>query len=144
MNLKWLTDLRGVNYWLLASAIGMNLIWTYLTLFFGAALFIGNIDESMASDARSLEGIISTVQVGLMVSIFVGSFITGWMTGKMGMDNRGPTYGVIGSVGSVGLIVFSLLQTGAGIFSLLLAAVAVAGGLNGGITSLDKVKRVEE
>ena len=127
MNWKQLFDLRGTNLWLIAAAVGCNVLWTLLTLFTG--VFVLANDESATA----------IVQLGLMISEFLGPFFSGWFIGWTAADGRGPTYGVIGSLGSVGLILFMLLPTG--IIGLMVAVVALAGGLNGGLLSEGRRRR---
>lgn len=126
MNWKALFNLKGINFWLLGSGIGLNLIWTFVTLMASFAFLNG------ASE------LIPIVQVGMMLGVLAGNFATGWLTGKMADDNRGPTYGVICSLGSLALIVFVVLPSG--IMGLLLAAMALAGGFNGGMLSIRRYK----
>jgi hypothetical protein len=126
MNWKQLFNLRGTNLWLIAAGVGWNAIWSFVTLFVGYRVL-------------GLTSAVSAVQLGLMVSAFVGPFLGGWLTGRMAADGRGPTYGVIGSLGSVGLILVTILPTG--ILGLLVAIVALAGGLNGGLLSGDRRPR---
>jgi len=121
MNWRQLLNLRGINFWWLGSAIGLNGIWTLITLFFAFRLL--SIDASAAD----------TVQLGLMISAFLGTFVVGWFTGRMADDGRGPTYGLVGSLGSLALVLFVLVPTG--IVGLLVAGTVVAGGLNGGLLS---------
>jgi hypothetical protein len=126
MNWKSLVNFSGLNYWLLASGIGLNLIFTFIIIFLSF--------DSLTTNPQAPE----LIQIGLMVAIFFSTFLTGWLLGRMADDNRGPTYGLIGSLGSVGLIIPLLLP--AGILGFLLAVVALAGGLNGGIMSLPRKK----
>jgi hypothetical protein len=126
MNWKSLFNLRGINYWLLGSGIGLSMIWTFATLMFSFSILTQN------------SGAVETVQIGLMVSILIGNFLIGWLIGRMADDNRGPTYGLLSSLGSLILIVFVVVPTG--ILGLLVAVMAVAGGLNGGIFSLRRYR----
>lgn len=119
---KSLINPTGLNYWLIASGVGLNLIFTFMTLYL---TFYGLIVEPQA-----IEG----TQLVLMVMIFLSNLLTGWLIGWMADDNRGPSYGLISSLGSVGLIVAVVLPTG--ILGLLLAVVALAGGINGSVLSL--------
>ena len=121
MNWRFLFNLKGLNFWLLASGIGLNLIWTFLILMFT----VGALDN----DQNARPG----GQVWMMIGIFIGAFLIGWLISKMAADNRGPTYGLIGSLGSVLLLIFVLLP--AGELGLLAAGAALAGGLNGGLFS---------
>src|SRR5262245_47238435 len=126
MNWKSLLNLGGLNYWLLASGIGLNLIFTFLIIFFSFGSLLGNPQAP------------ERIQLGLMAAVFFSTFLTGWLIGRMADDNRGPTYGLISSLGSVGLIAPLLLP--AGILGILLTIVALAGGINGGVMSLPRKK----
>lgn len=128
MDLKELFNLRGLNYWLLASGIGLNGIWTFLTFLFSLQML-----ESVASNP-------AIIQLVMMIAIFLGTFFTGWLIGKWAGDLRGPTYGVVGSVSSVGIILFVLLPAG-GVTGILTALVALAGGFNGGLLTLPRPPR---
>ena len=128
MNLKGLFNMRDLNYWLLASGIGLSAVWTIITLI----VLLQFLVEDLST--------IGTVQLILMTSIFIGNFITGWITGKLAADLRGPTYGVVSSLASVVICVFVLIPAG-GIFGLLTAVVAVAGGFNGGLLTLPRIPR---
>lgn len=123
MNLKYLLNLKGLNIWLVTSAMGMNFMWTSLILIF-------------STRALARTGLVTPIQLGLMVGVFLGTFITGWAIGRIAPDNRGPSYGLYGSLGSVGLLVYAVLPTG--IMGLLLSLAALAGGLNGGLSSLKR------
>jgi hypothetical protein len=70
------------------------------------------------------------VQVGLLISEFIGPFIIGWFCGWRAFDDRGATYGVMGALGSVFMILLTLLASGG--IAILLSIAALAGGLNGG------------
>jgi hypothetical protein len=71
-----------------------------------------------------------------MVSMFIGAFLIGWLIGRWADDWRGPTYGLISSLGSVGLILLIILP--AGVLGVLVAIMALVGGLNGGLVSLKR------
>ena len=124
MNFKDVFNLRGLNYWLLASGVGLNIIWTFFIFLF-ALQFL-----------ESGGGNPAIVQLGMMIAVFLGAFLTGWLIGKWAADLRGPSYGVIGSLGSAGIILFVLAPTG--IVGLLTALVALAGGFNGGLFALPR------
>jgi hypothetical protein len=127
MDWKSLVNLSGLNYWLIASGIGLNLIFTYLAIFLS---FYG-----LNVEPQAVEG----TQLILMAVTFLSNLLTGWLIGWMADDNRGPSYGLMSSLGSVGLIVTVILPTG--ILGILLAVVALAGGINGGILSLRRRKQ---
>ncbi len=122
MNWRQLFDLKGVNLWLIGAGIGWNVFWTFGAL---VLAYISLRDLRVDQDA---------VQVGLMIGGFVGPLLSGWLLGRMAADERGPTYGIIGSLGSVFILLFILLPTG-GVLGVMVALVAVAGGLCGGLLS---------
>lgn len=116
-------NFRGINFWHLANSVGWNILWTgasLLIIFFGLG--------------KSQQGFL-LLQIGLMVSIFVGPLIAGFLFGHLAADGRGLTYGVVGSLGSVVLSLIFILPSG-GFLGLMLAVIAIAGGLNGGLLSL--------
>lgn len=123
MHWKSLLDIRGLNIWLLASGIGLNLIWTYLVLLF----VYGALSQNPAGAAW--------LQAAMLLAIFSGAFAIAWLIGRLADDNRGPTYGLWSSAGSL-ILIFALLVPVGGLLGLFAATVAVAGGLNGGLVSL--------
>ena len=128
MNLKSLFNMRDLNYWLLASGLGLSAVWMIITLIILLQFLIDDLNA------------IGTVQLILMASVFVGNFVTGWITGKLASDLRGPTYGVVSSLASVIISLLVLVPAG-GIFGILTALVAVAGGFNGGVLTLPRIPR---
>ena len=123
-----LFDLQGLNLWLLAGALGLNFIWAALVC--GAAsLYL--LSTEQASGALA--------QVGVMAGLFGLPFLTGWVAGRLSHSDRGPTYGLLGSLSAatVALIVFFP----GGVFGLLAAVAALSGGFNGGQASLRRDSR---
>jgi len=121
MNWRQLFNLRSTNLWLIGVGIGWNVVWTFVTLLIAFRVLSRN------------ESMVPAIQLMLMVSAFLGPFLSGWFTGRLAADGRGPTYGVIGSLVSVVLTLVVLVPSG--ILGLLVAVVALAGGLNGGLLS---------
>ena len=70
------------------------------------------------------------VQAGLLISEFIGPFLIGWFCGWLAFDDRGATYGVMGALGSVFIILLTLLASGG--IVIMLSIAALAGGFNGG------------
>jgi len=95
-----------------------NLLWSFFTL----------IIAFYALDVSG--GIIEKVQVGLLISEFMGPVIIGWFCGWLAFDDRGATYGVVGALGSVFILLLTLLASGG--IAILLSIAALAGGFNGG------------
>jgi hypothetical protein len=121
MNWKALFNLRGINFWWLASGVGLNLSWAIVVLLFVFRVLSAGIDT------------VENMQVVLMIGFFLGPLAIGWLVGRWADDGRGPTYGLIGSFGSLPLILYVILPSGP--LGLLVAVVALAGGLNGGLLS---------
>jgi len=118
VNRKSLFDVRGANGWIIALGVAANLLWSFFTLII--AFYILDVSG----------GTLETVQVGLLLSEFIGPFIIGWFCGWLAFDDRGATYGVVGALGSVLMILFTLLASG--LIAILLSIAALAGGFNGG------------
>ncbi len=118
-------NLRGINLWHLANSVGWNILWT------GGSLLIIFYLLGKSPDTYLI------LQLVLMLSVFIGSLIAGFLFGKLAADGRGPTYGVFGSLGSIILSLFIVFPSG-GILGIMLAVIAVAGGINGGLLSMRK------
>lgn len=118
MNRKSIFDIRGANGWILALSVVANLLWSFFTLII--AFYILDVSG----------GTIEVVQVGLLISEFIGSFLIGWFCGWLAFDDRGATYGVVGALGSVLIILLTLLASG--VIAVLLSIASLAGGFNGG------------
>ena len=118
MNRQSIFDVRGANGWIIALAIAANLLWSFFTLI--VAFYILDVSG----------GSIETVQVGLLISEFIGPFLIGWFCGWLAFDDRGATYGVVGALGSVFMILLTLLASG--VLAIMLSIASLAGGFNGG------------
>jgi hypothetical protein len=79
VNRKSLFDVRGANGWIIALGVAANLLWSFFTLII--AFYILDVSG----------GTIETVQVGLLLSEFIGPFIIGWFCGWLAFDDRGMT-----------------------------------------------------
>ncbi len=121
MDWKELTNLNGINWWLLLSGGGINFIWASGVLIWALQTI---------SEERST---INSIQVWLLLGLFLGPFLVGLMLGKWAADGRGPTYGIISTIISLGVIGYALIPNG--IIGLLALMVHLMGGLNGGLLS---------
>jgi hypothetical protein len=118
VNRKSLFDVRSANGWIIAMAVAANLLWSFFALI---------IAFSILNAGKANPGL---VQAGLLIGEFIGSFIIGWFCGWLAFDDRGATYGMTGALGSVFMILFTLLASGG--IAILLSVAALAGGFNGG------------
>ena len=118
MHRKSLLDVRGTNGWILAMGVAANLVWSFFTL----VIAFYSLDVSGSA--------IDSVQVGLLISEFIGPLVIGWFCGWLAFDDRGATYGIVGALGSVFIILLTLLASGG--IAILLSVAALAGGFNGG------------
>jgi hypothetical protein len=77
VNRKSIFDIRGANGWIIALGVVANLLWSFFTLII--AFYILDVSR----------GTIETVQVGLLISEFIGPFIIGWFCGWLAFDDLG-------------------------------------------------------
>lgn len=128
MDLRRLFNLNDINYWLLISGFALDAILTVVLLILLLQFLASRIST------------VSTMQLGLMIGLFIINFATAWVIGKMADDLKGPTYGLIGSIASAIIVVFVTVPAG-GVFGLLAAISALAGGFNGGVATLPRGPR---
>ncbi len=127
MHRKSFLDFRGTNGWILALGVAANLVWSFFTLLIAFYLL------DVSGEA------IDAVQVGLLISEFIGPLGIGWFCGWLAFDDRGATYGLIGALGSVFMILLYLLTSGG--IAILFSIAALAGGFNGGALTRYRGKR---
>jgi hypothetical protein len=122
MDFKRLMNTKGLGMWLLASAIGLNLIYQV------GLLFVINVGIQATGTTSGGD----MLQVIVLLACLFGPFVIAWIISGMAGDGRGPTYGVYGSFGAAIPLLFALLYTRT-ILVLLMVVIVLAGGLNGGI-----------
>ena len=120
-------NLKGLNFWMLGVGLGLNFFWALMLVIAGAFVI------SQSTLNRDL------IQVGMLLASFVGPFIIGWLVSKMAADLRGPSYGLIGSVG--GLIPIVVVLVPQGIFGIIIALTTLLGGMNGGIFAMRNLNK---
>ena len=125
MNWQKIFQLRGLNYWLVGSAIGWNILAGLTLLILSFQLL------------RLEQGGFDIIQIIMIIGAFCVAAIGGYFAGKIAGDGRGPAYGVYGSLGGVVVFLYVLLSSG-GLLGIIVAISAVLGGLNGGFMSASK------
>jgi len=128
VNWKDLFNLRGLDLWLVGVSFGWSVLWAFVSLLVAFLVLRANPDAA------------GTAQTGLMLSAFLGSLLSGWLLGRRAADGRGLTYGLITGLITAVLFGIVLIPIG-GMLGLLVAAVSLAGGLNGGLLSLRRPPR---
>ena len=131
MNWQKIFQLRGLNYWLIGSVFGWNLLAGFGLLILGFQVL------------RLEQGGFEIIQILLIIGAFCIAALGGFYAGKIAGDDRGPAYGVYGSLGGVIIFLYVLISSG-GLLGIIVAASAVLGGLNGGLMSTRKSKRVRD
>lgn len=119
MNFRRLIDTRDLNWWLVLAGIGCNFI-LMVAVAWGAA-----------STLRGGEAMVGASQIILILGTFLATGLTGFLTGWLARGN-GATYGLICSAGSLVIVAIALPLD---VLALIVAVVALAGGLNGGLLS---------
>ena len=124
MNLKRLVSFDNLNWWLVVSGMGSNLILTAIV-----ALAANAVASRQGTDSgATLSGII------MMLGTFLATFLTGFITGRMAQVNQ-TSYGIISCVG---VVIIILLTAPLSIFTFIMLCMALAGGLNGGMLSVPR------
>jgi hypothetical protein len=127
MNWKSLFDIRSTNAWILVLSIAANLVWSFFALIFiFGILNAGKMEPGLG-------------QAMLLLVEFIGPAFIGWFCGWLAFDDRGATYGLVGALGSVFMILLYLLASGG--IAILLSVAALAGGFNGGAVTRYRGRR---
>jgi hypothetical protein len=121
---KNILNFKGLSFWLLGSAIGLNVVWVALMMIFTVIA----TPKTETPEAPEWLGLV------LIVAAFLGPFLIALLIGKMASDQRGPTYGLMGAL-IAALIVAALILPGNVEIGFIMLAVTLLGGLNGGLMS---------
>ncbi len=114
-----LFDLRGLKIWVLILGFSLNVL---LSL----SLFIG-LTGWMAHSWDQIE----RAEVFLILGEFLIGYLVGFGVTLAAKDRHGPSYGVLGAMGSFFLVIF--FMTPVSILVLIVAVSALLGGYHGGI-----------
>ncbi len=125
-----LFDLRGLKFWLVALAIGLNLVLT--------GLFFVGINALLTQRGGWSGG----MDIFLMLGVFVLSALIGFGFAYLTKSVRGVSYAVWGAIGSFMMTTVLLYESG--LLAFLVAVMALLGGYNGGVVgqrlSLNRLK----
>ena len=113
MNWRAIFDLRGLNYWLIGSALGWNLLADFVLLI------------SSFQFMQIGQNGIQLIQIVLIIGVFLCGLLGGFVAGRMAGDGRGPAYGVYGSLSGVLLLLYVLVPSG-GLLGVIVALSAVS------------------
>jgi len=127
MNLKRLVSFQNLNWWLVVSGIGCNIILTA-----GVALLANAL--SVQGEAVT-QGALGTLV--MMLGTFLATMFTGFICGRMAQENE-TSYGVICCIGVAVIIVITIPPS---IYTVMMLFIALAGGLNGGMLSVRRSRR---
>ncbi len=124
---KNLFNLEKINWWILLGGIALNLT---------IVLTVGLVNAYVANHEATAEAYRQFGGPILLLIIFLACGLAGYLVGKMA-DDEPVKYAFLSSLGAavpmtVGAFLFVNLS------QLLLAIVAVLGGLNGGVLSLPR------
>ena len=122
MNLRRLVNFDNLNWWLVVSGIGCNIILTS-----GVALLTNALS---VQNETSTQGAVGTLI--MMLGTFLSTLFTGFICGRMAQENS-TSYGVICCIGVVVILVITIPPS---IFTVMMLFIALAGGLNGGMLSV--------
>lgn len=111
-------DLRGTKIAFILLSMAANVALSLL--------FFSLMDWLMLQYGDQVTGIDTT----LMLGIFLGSLLIGFLMSLFAKDGRGIAYGVYG--GLAGLVVIVLMTWKSGLLAALVGLMAVLGGYNGG------------
>ena len=125
MELRKLLNFKGLNIWITGAAIGLNLFGSVF-IWLVAFLILSQNEDSAPT----------LFQAGILLAYFMVAFLIGWVAGAMAADGRGPTYGVLGSIGAIIPLCLILTSGPTGLFGIILIFSTLMGGLNGGLLSI--------
>lgn len=114
-----LFDPRGLKLWIVILAMVINLTLT--------GLFFMAVNAVLIQQGGAFDGL----DIALMLGEFMIAILIGYSIALLANDQRGPTYGVYGAI--VSLIVITVIMYQSGLLTVLVAAIALLGGYNGGM-----------
>lgn len=122
-----LFNFRGINWWVLLGGLGANFI-VFVIFGIGGAYLASN---------EATAGFYQSYGPPLMVIVlFLACGLAGWVTGKIS-DEYPVKHAFISSLGAVTPLLFMAIMS-LNPMMLVLAGVAAAGNLNGGMLSVRK------
>lgn len=117
MKIVKLFDLRGIKIAYLILSIVANVAWVLL--------FLSGIDTLLVRYGDQMTGLDTTIMLG----IFLGAVLIGFLVAKIAKDKRGHTYGIYG--GLVGMVVAGILMRSSPLLAALTGLMDLLGNFNG-------------
>ena len=115
MNFGKIFDTKGLNWWVLASGMGMNFILT-ISLLLTATVFVTEETNEIVSS------------VSLSAGAFLIPFLTAYVCGRLA-DERYLTYALYPLIGFLVLSVPGIIYSG--MFGFLVVGFGILGAING-------------
>ncbi len=115
MDFRKIFDTKGLNWWLIASGIGMNFVLTVFLLLASTVLVTEETNEIVSS-------------LSVSVGAFFIPFLTAYVCGRLA-DERYLTYAFYPLVGFLVLSVPGVLYSG--MFGFLVVGFGILGAING-------------
>ena len=122
-------NFKGINWWTLLGGLGLNFVITVFASIGGAYL---------SSSEATLELYKQIGPPGMVVVIFLACGFAGFITAKIA-DDEPVKHAFISSLGAIAPFVFTAVIS-FNIMPFMMAAVAAAGNLNGGMLAVRRPK----
>lgn len=128
--LRDLLNFRGVNWWTLLGGIGLNFV---------ISTFLGLFGTYLAANDATAE-LYARFGAPLMVLAIFGLAVgAGWVVGKIA-DDEPVKHALLSSLGAIAPLFFAAVMTFNPML-LMMAAIAAAGNLNGGMLAMPRRRR---
>ena len=123
-------NFRGINWWTLLGGLGLNFVITVFASIGGAYL---------SSNEATLELYQQIGPPAMVLIIFLACGFSGFITAKIA-DAEPVKHAFISSLGAIAPFIFTAVIS-FNIMPIMMAAVAAAGNLNGGILAVRRPRR---
>ena len=128
--LRDLLNFRGVNWWTLLGGIGLNFV---------ISTFLGLFGTYLASNEVTADFYARFGAPLMVLAVFGLSVGAGWIVGKIA-DDEPVKHAFLSSLGAIAPLFFAAVMTFNPML-LMMAAIAAAGNLNGGMLAMPRRHR---